>query len=165
MNQFALLGLFCARLRRLRPLGDFWMTLRWVVRTNDGAVHRKSPRTIAGAARRRPRNCDAILLYGLGHPGFTVDEDLRRVVTRHELLPANARYAELQSLGDGAIASATREETAHHANELPALIVEVGKRDCGATPRCEGCPLQPFLLTRIRNRYTETHPSLERKLE
>ncbi len=92
-----------------------------------------------------PETADAILLYALEHPVFVVDEYLRRVVTRHELLPANARYANLQSLGDGAIASPTREETARHANELHALIVEVGKRHCGTTPRCEGCPLRPFL--------------------
>ncbi|MGB8479041.1 MAG: base excision DNA repair protein [Acidobacteriaceae bacterium] len=92
-----------------------------------------------------PETADAILLYALEHPVFVVDEYLRRVVTRHELLPANARYADLQALGDGAIASLTREETARHANELHALIVEVGKRHCGTTPRCEGCPLQPFL--------------------
>ena len=92
-----------------------------------------------------PETADAILLYALEHPVFVVDEYLRRVVTRHELLPANARYADLQALGDGAIASSTREETARHANELHALIVEVGKRHCGTTPRCEGCPLQPFL--------------------
>jgi endonuclease-3 related protein len=92
-----------------------------------------------------PETADAILLYALEHPVFVVDEYLRRVVTRHELLPANARYADLQALGDGAIASSTREETAQHANELHALIVEVGKRHCGTTPRCEGCPLQSFL--------------------
>ncbi|MGA7706644.1 MAG: base excision DNA repair protein [Acidobacteriaceae bacterium] len=92
-----------------------------------------------------PETADAILLYALEHPVFVVDEYLRRVVTRHELLPTNARYADLQSLGDGAIASSTREETARHANELHALVVEVGKRHCGTTPRCDGCPLQPFL--------------------
>lgn len=92
-----------------------------------------------------PETADAILLYALEHPVFVVDEYLRRVATRHELLPANARYADLQALGDGAIVSSTREETASHANELHALIVEVGKRHCGTTPRCEGCPLQPFL--------------------
>jgi endonuclease III related protein len=92
-----------------------------------------------------PETADAILLYALEHPVFVVDEYLRRVVTRHELLPSNARYADLQALGDGAIVSPTREETARHANELHALIVEVGKRHCGTTPRCEGCPLQPFL--------------------
>lgn len=92
-----------------------------------------------------PETADAILLYALGHPVFVVDEYLRRVATRHEMVPANARYAELQSLGDVAIASATPEETARHGNELHALIVEVGKQHCGTTPRCEGCPLRPFL--------------------
>ncbi len=92
-----------------------------------------------------PETADAILLYALGHPVFVVDEYMRRVVTRHELVAANARYAELQSLGDAAIASATTQEAARHASELHALIVEVGKRHCGTTPRCEGCPLQPFL--------------------
>jgi endonuclease-3 related protein len=92
-----------------------------------------------------PETADAILLYALKHPVFVVDEYLRRVVTRHELLPANARYGDLQSLGDGTIASPTREETARHANELHALIVEVGKRHCGTTPRCEECPLRSFL--------------------
>jgi endonuclease III related protein len=92
-----------------------------------------------------PETADAILLYALGHPVFVVDEYLRRVATRHELVTPNARYAELQLLGDRTIASATTEETARHANELHALIVEVGKRHCGTVPRCEGCPLQPFL--------------------
>ena len=92
-----------------------------------------------------PETADAILLYALGHPVFVVDEYMRRVVTRHELVAANARYAELQSLGDTAIASATTQEAASHASELHALIVEVGKRHCGTTPRCEGCPLQPLL--------------------
>lgn len=92
-----------------------------------------------------PETADAILLYALGHPVFVVDEYLRRVAMRHELIADNARYAELQLLGDRTVASETAEETARHANELHALIVEVGKRHCGTTPRCDGCPLQPFL--------------------
>ncbi|MGC1785041.1 MAG: base excision DNA repair protein [Acidobacteriaceae bacterium] len=95
-----------------------------------------------------PETADAILLYALGHPVFVVDEYMRRVAIRHELVEPNARYAELQSLGDAAISSATSEETARHANELHALIVEVGKRHCGTTPRCEDCPLRPFLPKR-----------------
>lgn len=98
---------------------------------------------------------DAILLYALGHPVFVVDEYFRRVVTRHDLATANARYAEMQTLGDGAVASATIEETARHANELHALVVEIGKQHCGTTPRCEGCPLQPFLPgPTMQNAYT-----------
>lgn len=92
-----------------------------------------------------PETADAILLYALGHPVFVADEYLRRVATRHALVPHNARYAELQQLGDAAVGSATPQETARHANELHALIVEVGKRHCGSSPRCEGCPLAPFL--------------------
>lgn len=88
---------------------------------------------------------DVILLYALGHPVFVVDEYMRRVATRHELVAENARYAELQTLGDASVASATPEETARHANELHALIVEVGKRHCGTVPRCDGCPLRPWL--------------------
>ena len=96
-----------------------------------------------------PETADAILLYALGHPVFVVDEYMRRVATRHELAAANARYSQLQSLGDETIASATPQETAQHANELHALIVEVGKRHCGTVPRCAGCPLEPFLPHQI----------------
>lgn len=92
-----------------------------------------------------PETADTILLYALSKPVFVVDEYLRRVATRHALVAANARYAELQSLGDRAVAAETPAETARHANELHALIVEVGKRHCGTTPRCAGCPLEPFL--------------------
>lgn len=92
-----------------------------------------------------PETADAILLYALGHPVFVVDEYMRRVVTRHELLSPNARYAELQTLGDRTIADPDPKEAARHANELHALLVEVGKRHCGTTPRCDGCPLRPFL--------------------
>jgi endonuclease III-like uncharacterized protein len=30
-------------------------------------------------------------------------------------------------------------------NEFHALIVELGKRYCRATPMCDGCPLETFL--------------------
>lgn len=92
-----------------------------------------------------PETADAILLYALEHPVFVVDEYMRRVAVRHDLVADNARYGELQILGDSAVASATHKEMARHANELHALIVEVGKRHCGTAPRCEGCPLQPWL--------------------
>ncbi len=92
-----------------------------------------------------PETADAILLYALRHPVFVADEYLRRVATRHGLVRENARYAELQQLGDAAVASTTPAETARHANELHALIVEVGKQHCGTSPRCDGCPLAPFL--------------------
>ncbi|MEO6830037.1 MAG: base excision DNA repair protein [Acidobacteriaceae bacterium] len=92
-----------------------------------------------------PETADAILLYAFEKPVFVVDEYFRRVATRHELVPGNARYAELQSLGNLTVANPSSEETTRHANELHALIVEVGKQHCGTVPRCEDCPLAPLL--------------------
>ena len=87
---------------------------------------------------------DAILLYALDHPAFVVDEYFRRVMTRHGLAAERASYEELQRLGELAVTSQTQRETALHANELHALIVEVGKRHCKRTAQCSGCPLQRF---------------------
>jgi len=88
---------------------------------------------------------DAILLYALDVPAMVVDEYLRRVVTRHGLLPEKAKYGEIQSLAEQAFAadaaSGTPAELAEHYNEFHALMVQIGKLHCGRTPRCEGCPL------------------------
>lgn len=88
-----------------------------------------------------PETADAILLYALGHPAIVVDEYLRRVVTRHGLLGAKAKYPEIQALGEAAFASEPYEERAAHFNEFHAVIVELGKRHCRRIPNCEGCPL------------------------
>ena len=77
----------------------------WLDREYDGSLE-----TLAelqpGEARTKllalpgvgPETADAILLYALGHPAMVVDEYLRRIVTRHRLLPENAKYAEIQQL-------------------------------------------------------------------
>ncbi|HUY81251.1 MAG TPA: hypothetical protein VMU92_05970 [Acidobacteriaceae bacterium] len=88
-----------------------------------------------------PETADAILLYALGHPAIVVDEYLRRVVTRHGLVAENAKYAEIQALGEAMFANEPEEERARHCNEFHALMVEVGKRHCRKSPRCEGCTL------------------------
>jgi endonuclease III related protein len=92
-----------------------------------------------------PETADAILLYALDVPAMVVDEYLRRVATRHGLLPEKAKYEEIQLLAVEAFAadaaSGTRAALAEHYNEFHALMVQVGKLHCGRTPRCEGCPL------------------------
>ncbi len=98
-----------------------------------------------------PETADAILLYALGHPAMVVDEYLRRVVVRHGLLPARARYAEIQALAVAAFRGDAAESLAQHFNEFHALMVEVGKNHCRRAPRCEGCPLA-FDLERIGGR-------------
>ncbi len=89
-----------------------------------------------------PETADAILLYALGHPAIVVDEYLRRVVTRHRLLPEKAKYTEIQALGEAAFAGDAQAERAQHCNEFHAVMVEVGKRHCRRNPVCDGCPLQ-----------------------
>jgi len=95
-----------------------------------------------------PETADAILLYALGHPAMVVDEYLRRIVTRHRLLPEKAKYAEIQALAIKALSDNTSETLVRHYNEFHALVVMVGKSHCGPKPKCEGCPLARFLPTR-----------------
>ena len=92
-----------------------------------------------------PETADAILLYALGQPAMVADEYLRRIVTRHRLLPQKAKYAEIQALAMNALGDDAPETLIRHYNEFHALVVTVGKTHCGPRPKCEGCPLAPFL--------------------
>jgi endonuclease-3 related protein len=88
-----------------------------------------------------PETADAILLYALGHPAMVVDEYLRRVVTRHGLLPASAKYTDIQQVAVTAFEGDSPATRKQHYSEFHAVIVEVGKRHCGRVARCEDCPL------------------------
>jgi endonuclease III related protein len=92
-----------------------------------------------------PETADAILLYALGQPAMVVDEYLRRIVTRHQLLPGKAKYPEIQTLAIKALEGIKPQTLAQHYNEFHALAVMVGKNHCGPKPKCEGCPLEKFL--------------------
>ncbi|MFT4111421.1 endonuclease III domain-containing protein [Silvibacterium sp.] len=98
-----------------------------------------------------PETADAILLYALHQPAMVVDEYLRRIVTRHGLLHAKPRHAEIQSLAIAAFHGDAPDSLVRHFNEFHAVIVEVGKRWCRPTPRCEECPLA-FDLKQIGGR-------------
>jgi len=95
-----------------------------------------------------PETADAILLYALGQPAMVVDEYLRRVVTRHGLLPVKARHAEIQALAEKSFHGEEAASLARHFNEFHAVIVETGKLHCRRTPQCHLCPLA-FDLARI----------------
>ncbi len=88
-----------------------------------------------------PETADAILLYALAQPVMVVDEYLRRVVTRHGLVEATARYHDVQQVALAAFQDDASGSWLAHFNEFHALIVMVGKTHCGGVPRCEGCPL------------------------
>ena len=98
-----------------------------------------------------PETADAILLYALGHSAMVVDEYLRRIATRHQLLPEKAKYDAIQTLAEEALKSYEPRTLAQHYNEFHALVVMVGKTHCGPKPKCEGCPLASFLPKTIRH--------------
>src|SRR5271156_225079 len=88
-----------------------------------------------------PETADAILLYALGQAAMVVDEYLRRVVTRHGLLPTSAKYADIQQLAVTAFEDDDPATRKLHYSEFHAVIVQVGKHHCGRVARCEGRPL------------------------
>jgi endonuclease-3 related protein len=116
-----------------------------------------------------PETADSILLYAGNHPVFVVDAYTRRVLLRHGIIGEKTTYEEIRAMIEQAISSSAagslvvknpasdprhpvsrmsssaRSELAQHYNELHALVVRVGNHYCRTKPRCEGCPLQPFL--------------------
>ena len=121
-----------------------------------------------------PETADSILLYGGNHPAFVVDAYTRRILERHQILPEKADYEEIRSLFEQSLNRLADEQekieaplepgfpgtvhphssmsTSHRTalvqiyNEMHGLIVGVGKFHCGKSrPKCDGCPLQPFL--------------------
>jgi endonuclease III related protein len=154
-----------------------------------------------------PETADSILLYAGNHPVFVVDAYTRRILARHDILPAAAEYEEIRELfqrslesivqerrdaaGSGpqglkpgsfvaqsgtaqampfpnpsspigttnesnfrgaahppsAMSTAPRTALVQIYNEMHGLLVGVGKNHCGKSqPKCDGCPLQRFLL-------------------
>jgi endonuclease-3 related protein len=120
------------------------------------------------------KTADSILLYAGNHPVFVVDAYTRRILERHHILPTKADYEDIRNLFEQSLSQLADEQehlavplesgfpgivhfpssmsTAHRTalvqtyNEMHGLIVGVGKFQCGKSkPKCDGCPLQPFL--------------------
>lgn len=93
-----------------------------------------------------PETADSILLYALNAPTFVVDTYTHRIFSRHGLVPEECDYHELQALFMDVL-----PEDAALFNEYHALIVRTAKSWCAKkTPRCGGCPLQPFLTQPVQ---------------
>jgi len=56
-----------------------------------------------------PETADSILLYSGQHEIFVVDAYTRRILERHGIAPANAKYEEVQDLVEQALMSVARE--------------------------------------------------------
>jgi endonuclease-3 related protein len=88
-----------------------------------------------------PETADAITLYAAEQPVFVVDNYTHRILSRHEVIPQDCGYYEIQE-----ILIDNLEENSHLFNEYHALLVKVGKEFCKKTnPGCNDCPLQNLL--------------------
>jgi len=93
-----------------------------------------------------PETADSILLYALNRPVFVVDAYTARICNRHGLVPEDVDYDELQELFMSHL-----PERVEQFNEYHALLVRVGKEWCRKRePRCDACPLQPYLPNHLR---------------
>ena len=84
-----------------------------------------------------PETADSMVLYAAGQPIFVVDAYTHRILTRHEVIPDDSDYFQIQE-----IFMDNLNEDAALFNEYHALLVQVGKQFCKKSkPQCGGCPL------------------------
>jgi len=84
-----------------------------------------------------PETADSIVLYAAGQPIFVVDTYTHRILARHEVIPDDSDYFQIQE-----IFMDNLNEDAALFNEYHALLVQVGKQFCKKSkPQCGGCPL------------------------
>lgn len=66
-----------------------------------------------------------------------VDAYTHRILSRHNLIPEDSGYEEMQELFTRSL-----EEDVSLYNEYHALIVNLAKEHCRKKPQCENCPLE-----------------------
>jgi len=79
-----------------------------------------------------PETADSILLYAGNHPVFVVDAYTRRVLERHEILPAGADYEEIRSLYERALAPIVDQQ--QYTPSALATAAESGIRGASHPP-------------------------------
>ncbi|MCK5676378.1 MAG: endonuclease III domain-containing protein [Verrucomicrobia bacterium] len=87
-----------------------------------------------------PETADSILLYAGKRPVFVVDAYTKRFLSRHGWCDKKASYDSVAKLFTDNL-----PENVQLYNEYHALIVRLCKEHCNTKPKCEGCPLEPFL--------------------
>lgn len=84
-----------------------------------------------------PETADSMVLYAAEYPIFVVDTYTHRILSRHDIIPQEYGYFEIQEL-----LMDNLEEDTRLFNEFHALLVQTGKHFCRKSkPRCSGCPL------------------------
>jgi endonuclease-3 related protein len=84
-----------------------------------------------------PETADSMVLYAAEQPAFVVDAYTHRILSRHEIIPEEYDYFEIQELFMDNL-----DENVGLFNEYHALLVQVGKHFCKKSkPKCGACPL------------------------
>lgn len=84
-----------------------------------------------------PETADSMVLYAAGKPIFVVDTYTHRILSRHDIIPEEYGYFEIQEL-----IMDNLEEDSRLFNEFHALLVRTGKHFCKKSkPQCGQCPL------------------------
>ncbi len=135
----------------LRTIGPAKQLAHWIAEHYNGRADElvRSDRStddirteLAAIRGIGPAGADAILVSSLHRPAYAVDRGTYRILVRHGWLDTAADYEEVRDL------------LVHHAGGDPALLVglaagmdALATRYCRASaPRCDACPLRPFLL-------------------
>jgi len=140
-------GFYRQKARTIHDLAD------WLERAHGGSLDSlfslhptQSRRQLLSLKGIGPETADAILLYAGRQPLFVSDAYTRRILSRHQLIPARADYGFAQRFLHQHLPSDQAM-----FNEFHALLVEAAKRYCrGPAARCEECPLRKFLPARAQ---------------
>jgi endonuclease-3 related protein len=102
--------------------------------SRSGPVIRENLLQVKGIG---PETADSMVLYAAGHPIFVVDTYTHRILSRHNIIPEEYGYFEIQELLMDNLKEDTRLFKEYHA-----LLVQAGKHFCKKSkPKCVDCPL------------------------
>jgi endonuclease-3 related protein len=99
-----------------------------------------------------PETADSILLYAGNHPVFVVDAYTRRILERHEIVPADASYEEIRELCEQALSESTpiKTSTADTSVSSPSAAEPIPLAASGTGPR--GACHRPSRVSRAERR-------------
>ena len=132
-------GYYNIKAKRLRSFLDFFFQqyqgdIRRMA-AEDLVTLRKELLKVKGIG---PETADSIFLYALNKPVFVVDAYTKRIFSRHNFIPADTEYNQVQMFFMQNLKKSVRL-----FNEYHALLVKLGKEFClKNNPICNRCPLR-----------------------
>ena len=133
-----------------RGLASVHRLARWLVERQHGSADAIGEGEIATEALREelsslngvgPATADALLLLALNRPAYPLDRATYRILFRHGWLDPSADYDEARAR----VEALCPDDPATLAR-LSDWLARVGREFCRlAAPKCDRCPLRPFL--------------------